>query len=201
VPAEERVSPVGSVSGEVRLHRVGAADGWTPLGGFFPNAVLYDWGAVVAALLARKGLNYAVGGMYVEFENVAAGSAAVTPPPFGRGPGEGVAYYNALADSPDRDYLRVPLVAAAVDTTDPVRYPGGNRVTFFAQTAGLAGVHGRPFTEAARSTVFGAALAAFVDPADPTRDVVFSRFYLPASGQQPKTSGGQVGIEWRLTFL
>lgn len=180
--------------------RYGRPPGWSPRTDFRHNDFLYEWGAIFANLLMRRGLNYGVGGMYVEFENVASPGDPVSAPDFTRSPDEGVGYYNDLALSPDRDYLRVPLIAATLDSSDAVSFPHGNLATFFAQTAGVTGVHGKAFSDSANSTVFGGALVAFVDDADHTRDLVLSRFYLETASQQPKLATGQVGFEWRLTL-
>jgi hypothetical protein len=148
----------------------------------------------------RKGLNYGIGGMYMEFENTASPGDQVSPPAFTRDAGEGVEYYNGLSMSSDRDYLRVPLIASTLGISNETNFPKGNQPSFFAQTVGVAGVHGKPFSDANNSTVFGGALVAFVDEEDHTRDIVLSRFYLEVDKQQPKLSTSQIGFEWRLTL-
>lgn len=213
------ITPAGYMRGEVRLHRVRPLTvqdliherrpdpafewlprRWAPLTDYVHNDFLYEWGAIFGSLLLRKGLTYGIGGMYIEFENVGSPGDPVSVPTFTRDAAEGVDYYNALSGSPDRDYLRVPLVSATLDSSDPVNFPKGNRPVFFAQTAGVTGVHGKPFSDADNSTVFGGALVAFVDDADPTRDLVLSRFYLSADNQQVKLATSQVGLEWRVTL-
>lgn len=220
----ELIDPRKYMRGEVRLHSVPVPSyldrvrrmvrrrhpdpaaspvlyrGWTPLTDFEHNDFLYEWGAIFGNLLCRRGLNYGVGGMYVEFENVGTPGDPVAPPAFTRDADEGVDYYNALADSADRDYLRVPLISATMGSSDEAKFPKGNRPTFFAQTGGVAGVHGKPFSDADNSVVFGGALVAFVDEADHTRDLVLSRFYVSTGKQQPKLSTSQIGFEWRLTL-
>lgn len=178
----------------------GLPEGWNPLTGFMHNDFLYEWGAIFGSLLCRKGLNYGIGGMYVEYENVGTPGDPVSAPAFTRDAEEGVDYYNGLSGSADRDYLRVPLVSAGLSSSDQTKFPKGNLATFFAQTSGVAGVHGKPFSDANNSTVFGGALVAFVDEADHTRDLILSRFYVSTGKQQPKLSTSQVGFEWRLTL-
>lgn len=173
---------------------------WTPTTEFRHNDFLYEWGAIFANLLMRKGLNYGIGGMYLEFENTASPGDPVSPPAFTRDADQGVDYYNGLSLSSDRDYLRVPLIASTLDISDATNFPKGNQPSFFAQTVGVAGVHGKPFSDANNSTVFGGALVAFVDEEDHTRDIVLSRFYLDVDKQQPKLSTSQIGFEWRLTL-
>lgn len=180
--------------------RTGRVPGWSPVTPYLPNKLLYEWGEIFGSLLLRRGVQYGVGGMYIEFENVGTPGDPVAAPSFERGPGEGVAYYNDLASSGDRDYLRVPLVAGTMDSTDQTKYPGGNRPILFAQTVGVAGVHGKPFSDANNSVVFGGALVAFVDETDHTRDLVLSRFYFTVENQMPKLANGQVGLEWRLVL-
>ncbi len=196
--------------GEVRAYRAfedgtpevigGCPVGWRRATDFTHNDFLFEWGAIFANLLMRKGVNYGIGGMYLEFANVASPGDIVTPPDFTRYPENGVDYYNGLSTSPDLDYLRVPLVATTLQVSDTTKFPKGNQPTFFAQTRGLVGVHGKPFSDANNSVVFGGALVAFVDDADPTQDIVLSRFYLASDKQQPKLATSQIGFEWRLTL-
>lgn len=172
---------------------------WTPITGrWLPNLVLYEWGAIVGRQLVTGGTAYKIGGMYIEFENEGDPDTPAVAPGLSRDADQGVAYYNALSTSPDRDYLRVPLVAATLESSDEVKYPKGNLMTFFAQTSGVAGVWGRPFSDASNSRVFGAALVATPDWGDATQDLVLSRVYLDAADQQVKLPTSQVGIEWGL---
>lgn len=215
---------VGMCEGAVRAHRVpvpGFTDrvrrmvrrrhpdpavpydvwhGWTPVTGFQHNDLLYEWGAIVGSLLMRRGPEYGISGMYIEFENVGSPGDPVDVPSFTREFDQGVEYYNALADSADRDYIRAPLVSALMDSSDAAKYPRGNRLTCFAQTSGVVGVHGKPFAAGNNSVCFGGALVSFLDIADPTRDLVFSRFYLEVANQQAKLDTSQVGFEWKVTF-
>lgn len=173
---------------------------WTPTTEFAHNDFLYEWGAIFANLLMRRGLNYGIGGMYIEFENVGSPGDPVSAPTFTRDADEGVDYYNGLLSSPDRDYLRVPLISTTLGNSDVLQFPKGNRPSFFAQTAGVEGVHGKTFSDSVNSTVFGGALVAFVDDTDHTRDLVLSRFYFEVDKQQVKLATSQIGFEWRLTF-
>lgn len=196
-------------AGRVRVHRVydnPAAGrparpypaGWRPLTPFVPNLVLYEWGAIFARLLTGGQPQYRISHVYFEYENVGDPDDAVSPPAFGREPSAGVDYYNALSGSADRDYLRVPLIAATVGVSDADNFPKGNVATFFAQTSGVQGVHGKPFSDANNSKVFGGALVAAVDEDDSTQDLVMSRFYLPTAEQQVKLASSQIGFEWEL---
>jgi hypothetical protein len=172
--------------------------GWARRTGWKRNDVLYEWGAIVGQLLMRRGLQYGISGMYLEFENTASPGDPVSPPALSRAAGEGVDYFAGLSTSDDRDYLRVPLIASTLETTDETLFPKGNAPTFFAQSSGVEGVHGKTFSDSANSVVFGGALVAFVDAGDPTQDLVLSRFYLEVSDQQAKLSTSQIGLEWQL---
>ncbi len=171
-------------------------DKWEPLTDWVMNDVLYEWGALIGPLLLRQGLQYGIAGMYIEFMNVADPSDPVSLPVVTRDADQGIAYYDGLATSPDRDYLRVPLIGGVLNQSDPIKFPKGNVPTFFAQTTGVVGVHGKPFSDANNSKVYGGALVAFVDKLDATQDRIFSRFYLDAAKQQVKQPTSQIGLEW-----
>jgi hypothetical protein len=154
----------------------------TPITPWQSNTVLYEWAAIAAQLLTTGEKQYRISGMYLEYENVVSAGNTVTVPSYGRESSAGIDYYNGLAGSPVRDYLRVPLVSAQVLSTNETNYPKGNQPVFFAQTSG----------------VVGAALVAILDEADATRDLVFSRFYLSTSLQQLKLASSQIGLEWKI---
>lgn len=206
-----RVYPAGSlepVSGAPRknsVHLYDNSDGpqrltlpgdWVPAGGFEKNLVMYQWASIVGYMLSgspdRRRYNLAA--MYIEYEN--NGGAPVAPPTnddraYGRD------YYDSLLTSGTRDYLRVPLTAAVLDSTDLVHYPDGNRITCFAQTEGLVGVHGKPFSDVQQSRVFGGALVSTPQFSDATQDMIFSRFYYTDVAKQlVKLLGSQVGMKW-----
>lgn len=183
--------------GQVRAVELTADRERRPLTPWRPNLVLREWGAAVARLLLREGLEYGLSAMYIEFANSAT---PVTPPAFDREPPSGQAYYTSLATDPVRDYLRVPIAAGSVSSSQPTQYPKGNRLTVFAITSHDQGVHGKPFSDAASSRVIGAALVATPVANDPTQDIVVSRFYFPVTEQVPKLATSQIGIEWALTF-
>ncbi len=218
----ELIHPASYAKGEVRLHSVfpvGRSTGkstwqmhpcppgepqgfnhWSQRTDWQPNQFLYEWGTIFANMLLRRGANFGIGGMYLEFENTGSPGDPVSPPDFTRDPQEGVNYYNGLSDSADRDYLRVPLVAGTLASSELAKFPYGNQPSFFAQTSGTAGVHGKPFSDANNSTVFGGALVSFLDETDYTRDLVLSRFYVTVEKQMVKLPTSQIGFEWRLTF-
>lgn len=200
----------GRVQGRARLYAVvpgfprlfgddaNLPPGWVPASRWKPNLVLASWATVAARLLAGLTTGFKLGWMYVEYENVADEGDEVETPEYGVDPEFGPAYYASLASHPSRDYLRVPVIAATVDVEDAEAYPDGNLARFFAETVGAVGVHGKAFSNAARSKVFGAALVA--GGSDPADDLVFSRYYVAADEQTVKPDNGPVGIQWKLTL-
>jgi hypothetical protein len=166
------------------------------LTGWCKNDVLFGWAGNTGKLLTQGATNYRISGMYLEFENNAG--APVPVPAFDRS--GGLSYYQQLAASPTRDYIRVPITAATLESSDEVLFPDGNVMTFFAQTRGTEGVHGKPFSDAVDSRIYGGGLVAIVDEADDTQDIVFSRFYFEAADQQIKLPSSQIGLEWEITL-
>jgi hypothetical protein len=92
----------------------------------------------------------------------------------------------------------VPLTASSVQSTGSGLT--NNELLFFARSSGLTGVHGKDFSYAANSVVFGASLVAFIDSTDATQDILFSSFYFNLADQQQKLASSQVGLEWQLTL-
>lgn len=159
------------------------------------NLVLYSGADILARLLSGDA-KFAVGAMYIEFKNLADPSDPITPPPFDRT--GGIAYYNGLASSPDTDFLRVPLAVSPAFTASSTDYEG-NQVTFFAQTEGLSGFHGKLFGPANNSAVYGAGLIATPDLPDQSQDRVFSRVYAGID-KVLKESGFEIGVTWTIRF-
>ncbi len=147
------------------------------------NDVLYSWGAIAARLLtsAKSLSNYTINGMYFEYKNVADPDDPVTTPIFDRS--EGLSYYDDLTSSPDVDFIRTPIVAATIDSSDTDQFPDVNRMTFLAMTSGIVGINGKAFSADDNSKVYGGALVAMPDPGDRTQDVIFSRFYFDTDNQ------------------
>ena len=170
---------------------------WQRQSEFKKNLVLYEWATIVGELMrnAPDGKPYYPAAIYFEFEN--NGGAPVTDAP-AVSRDVGLSYYTSLG-SP-KDYLRVPITAVTLTSTDETLFPGGNRLTFFAQTAGTAGVkNSLPFDAPSQSRVFGFALAATPDFGDSAQDKIFSRFYYSDTGDQlVKLTGSQIGVEWRI---
>jgi len=168
---------------------------WSPITDWNSNLVLYEWSTIAGHLLNGSGVNYSIGGMYLEFEN---NSGTVTAPTFDRS--RTISYYNNLSGSSVRDYLRVSLTSTQLLSSDSSLYPGGNQCVFFSRSSGLKGVHGRDFSNSDDSKIFGASLVAYVDDNDATQDLLLSSIYFDAGDQQEKLSTSQIGIEWELTL-
>ena len=168
------------------------------------NQIQYDWGHVAARCIGQGDRSYRVNAIYIEFENVAVSTDPVTAPTYGRD--EGQSYYQDLVLSSNRDFIRAPLLVepgiSIADGFDTYFTDGesGNRVTFHTQTQGSTGFHGKTFSAAANSKVFGAALVATPDFADPTQDQIFARTYFAAGDQVLKLASSQIGITWDISF-
>lgn len=188
-------APVPNVQGYVRMHHV-VDDSWQACSKLQPNLVLFQWAKITTKLLTSGLANYRIGGMYLEFENVASPGDTVTPPAFNRT--RDINYYNNLSASATKDYLRVPMTATQVlsegeGLTD-------NLIIFFARSSGVVGVHGKAFSDAYNSTIYGISLVAFPDVNDVTQDLLFSSHYFDPTEQKQKESNSQIGIEWQLVL-
>ena len=159
------------------------------------NLILYGGADILSLLLAGQN-DYRARTMYIEFQNLADPSDPITPPTFGRD--GGASYYDGLISSPDRDFIRIALSVSPSFASSGGDYQN-NVVTFFGQTAGTSGFHGKSFGESANSAVFGAALVASPDTQDQSKDVVFSRVY---SGIDKilKQTGQEIGVTWSIRF-
>jgi hypothetical protein len=194
----------GSVRGMLAAFAVTPAGAWVPRGRV-PNQIQDSWGFAAAMSLGSGNRDYRVRGMYIEFENVDDPDDVVTAPTYGKD--EGIEYYDELSLSSVRDYLRVPLLTAPLlgiaegyeDQFTPD--VSGNVLTFFAQSSGLQGIHGKTYSDSVNSKVFGAALIVAPDWDDASKDIVVARTYLDPADQVPKIASGQVGMSWELFFL
>ena len=191
---------LSSVQGRVRAHHVwGEEDSsliWTPKTDFSKNLVLNQWATIVTKLLTSGDARYRIGGMYLEFENTGSPGDSVSVPSFDRT--RDVSYYDDLAGSANRDYLRIPMTANQLLTEGDDF--NDNQIVFFGRSSGTTGVHGKTFSDSVNSTIFGASLVAFVSNNDATQDLLLSSFYFDVADQQQKLSNSQVGIEWQVTF-
>lgn len=174
------------------------------------NQIQVSWGHIAAKQLGfRPQANrdsFVISGMYFEFENQTNPSAPVTLAAFPRT--LGLEHYAGLASSPNRDYVRVPLRLEPALSVSPSSEGAvvlglanlSNQLTFFAQTAGTAGVHGKQFSHTVNSKVFAAALVATPKFDDVNRDVLFARILFDTGNQTGKEASSQIGITWDIAF-
>lgn len=168
-----------------------------------PNQIQLGWLSAVAMLMGPGDRGYRIGGMYVEFENVADPGPAIVSPDYSVD--EGIEYYEDLALSGSRDFLRLPLTSQPIQSVaagyeDRLPQDIGNQLTFFSVTAGTTGVHGKEFSSSAISKIFGLALVATPIWGDRTQDIVIARSYLADDEQDVKQASKQHGVTWELTI-
>lgn len=173
-----------------------------------PNQIQYSWGYIAARQIGFRPqpdrLNYNISALYIEFENLANPATAVDVSVFDRD--LNINYYNSLVDSSSRDFLRIPLtlepagsVSAGYEANLPIEQQL-NKLTFFVQTAGTAGVFGKTFSHLVNSKVYAAALVAAPRYDDRTKDVIFARTIFTAENQVTKEASSQIGITWDVAF-
>lgn len=196
------------VRGRVSLWQVDDATGARVLLHSQPNQIQYSWGHIAARQLGFRRQagrpDYYISAMYLEFENLASPSATVTVPTFTRD--LSLTYFNELMDSATQDFLRVPMrleptlgisTGYAPYFTEGV---DGNQLTFFVQTAGVTGVHGKTFSHTVNSKIYAATLVAAPVFSDRTQDVVFARTTFSGGNQVTKEASSQIGITWDIAF-
>jgi hypothetical protein len=157
------------------------------------NLVLYSWQTILSGLLVDGNISFRLSSMYIEFENKASPDDAVSLPSLDRS--RGLAYYSGLSAHPTRDFLRVGVLGSGTSTS-------GNTTTLqlFASTSGSVGIHGKPFSNAANSTVIGASLVAAPNSADRMTDTLFSSIYFPSDKQKLKLANGDIGLTWQIVL-
>lgn len=165
------------------------------------NTLMRSWVDPFVRCVFLRDDAYRANVMYVEFENLVNPILTSTPPDFDQ---DDLFYYQALAGSGTRDYLRVPIEAAAIadlaSDDASLLYAGlVSRVEVHAVAASGPGVHGKPFTDIAGSIVCGAAIVAAPDLDDPARDVLIARAYFPEEDQIRKpVDPSQVVVRFRV---
>lgn len=163
------------------------------------NRVMEDAATIIAKLLSGQGdgKSYKISAFYLEYQNN-GGAAVSVPDDEDIDRSQGIEYYQGLAGN--RDYLRVPITAGLVQSTDADQFPGGNKTVFYGQSSGVTGVNGLPFNDGVDSRVYGAALVATPQFADDTQDLVFARVYFSSSHQLIKIVGSQISITWEHVY-
>ena len=175
---------------------------WQQAGPPISNLYMYDGPSILGELLrgAPDGRPYRLSAMYIEYD--CSGASPISPPT-NTDRAAGRSYYESLLTSATRNYLRVPMTAVILDSTDAILYPNGNRITCFAQTDVSAPVYSDPnraFSSTHQAVVIGGALVSTPNFADATQDRIFSRFYLPAGQQLAKLDASQVGLKWPIVL-
>jgi hypothetical protein len=204
--AADKINPTFGVRGHVTLWRVDDKTGLKVPVTSQPNQIQYSWGYIAAKQLGFKRQadrpDYSISALYVEFVNQANPATPVSAPAAGRD--TSISYYNNLTGN--NDFLRVPLslepalgVSQGYDENLPENQKG-NQLTFFVQTSGTTGVHGKAFSHSVNSKVFAAALVATPVFSDRTKDVIFARTVFSTENQVTKEASSQIGITWDIAF-
>lgn len=189
------------ILGRYTLWDISKAGLWTPLF-TSKNTLMATFGWAACRLFGYGDTDYRISHVYIEYENVTLPADPVTVPSYDADDGRG--YYDNLV-SP-QDYLRVPItgvpatqIATGYESlfTDGV---DGNKLVFFAQTAGTTGENGVAFSNAVNSKVFGIALVSVPTEADKTKDVLITRGYFAVSDQKVKDASAQIGVTWEIEF-
>lgn len=200
------------VRGHITLWQVDEKTGLKVPVGSQPNQIQYSWGFIAAKQIGYRPnperYNYNISAVYIEFENqVNPEEEIAVETPFGRE--QGISYYNALVDSETRDFLRIPLIiepTGSVSNGYEANLPTDqqmNKLTFFVQTVGTTGVHGKQFShdaEGGTSKVYAAALVAAPLYSDRTKDVIFARTVFQPLNQVTKEPSSQIGLTWEIAF-
>jgi len=136
--------------------------------------------------------------LYVEYANVVTPDTLIANPTVAKNSGLG--YYDGLAGTTDRDYLRLyvrtPEIRVITGHEAYFAEGQGNLLRYRATTSGTTGIHGRPFAAAANSKVYGAALVATPRLDDRTQDVVLARGYYPQVSHKVKQPTGQLEVTY-----
>lgn len=192
-------------SGTVHLHTVDELTGRESIEpvAVVANSWMYTWGFITAKCLCQQNASYTLNCVYFEYQNVANPTNVVAIPSFSLK--DDRSYFENLASSPDRDYLRVP-VRTLSDIDIAAGYEAffaagqGNQAWVYAQTEGAVGMTGKPFNDSVNSKIYGVTLVAAPVFADRTQDVLFARSYFTGGQQQVKAPNGQFSIRYPLVF-
>lgn len=208
---DDKVTAKDGVRGHITLWQVDDKTGLKVPVGDQPNQIQYSWGFIAAKQIGYRPnperLHYNISAVYLEFENQIDPETEISAEPFSRD--IGIGYYNALIDNPTRDFLRIPLIIEPAGGVSPgyeANLPTEqqlNKLTFFVQSVGTTGVHGKQFTHASlngTSKVFAAALVAAPVFSDRTKDVIFARTVFLPQNQVTKEASSQIGLTWEIAF-
>lgn len=208
---KDHVSGANGVRGHITLWHIDDKTGHRRLAGSQPNQIQYSWGYIAARQIGYRPnperLNYNISAVYIEFENQLDPAVDISVAPFARD--LDIRYYNDLVNSSTRDFLRIPLileptgsVSSGFESNLPTEQQL-NKLTFFVQTAGTAGVFGKDFSHngsGGTSKVYAAALVAAPNFNDRTKDVIFARTMFQPANQVTKEASSQIGLTWDIAF-
>lgn len=140
---------------------------------------------IVSNLLAGNS-NYTPNYVYLEFENT---SSEVSTP---SDETSGKSYYDDLGST--KGYLRIPIVITPAVKNDRIMYTV--LVTSTESETDL------PFVtdDSPSSRIYGIALVSAPDPADSTKDVVFSREYLTGNKQLTATENQTLCVSFQVAI-
>lgn len=158
------------------------------------NAIMYDLVQVVTRLLAG-GSAYKAAALYFEYQNLDDPADTPDYPSFTKD--ESVDYYLGLQYSPNKDFVRVPLLsnptASQVDSNTW-------RLSVHAITPNVSeGFWEKPFSAAANSVVIGGALVTTPIAGTQANDLILCRNY-PSGAKVAKVSGEQISMTWNVEF-
>jgi hypothetical protein len=105
-------------------------------------------------------------------------------------------YYALLNASLNRDYLRVPVLHHSILISEDSDAP---KLRVIVVTDGNEGIHGKPFSAAAGSRLYGIALAA--SQTNNREDILFSQHYYQIDEQieKPENGGIMATLEFALS--
>lgn len=156
------------------------------------NAIASSWNEFLAPILLGKLFSapIEINGVYIEFEN--DGGQVVTPPTFERDDDHLLYYQQLTTTTGNRDYLRLPITGRSANSLKTA-------FSIIAETTGVAGQNGLPFSSSQQSRVYGGSVV-YRRSDLPSEDVVFSRAYISDSDKQlVKLAGRQISLRWEFT--
>ncbi len=165
------------------------------------NLLLYTWGVIAAHCIGLGAATHKISSGYIEFENSATAGTVVVPS-YGRG--DYTSYYTGLTGN--KDFLRLSLDSTPTLDQHPdyvSLLPAGenNRVSFgLTGVGGTQGVKGKTFSSANQSVAYGIALVATPLFSDMSQDLILARGYFNSGDQVAVPLGGQVEVDWKISF-
>lgn len=185
----DRIAPI---RGYTTLFSINKAGELTSL--FYHKNKIMNGSAMATARMWGGYSNFKAGAMYFEFQNLANPGDTPAYPTFTKA--DGVEYYTGLQYSPDKDFLRVPIMISP----NIAQTANGYLLTLYALTPDVdTGYWGKPFAGTNNSVVIGGAVAATPDTSVQANDIILCRNY-PVGTKVPKTSGEQIGMTWNVEF-